>query len=353
MSPAKFREYIDNPVNLTKADEADLKELLQEFPYFNAGQVMLSKIYKNEQNFRFERQLKLAAMYAGDRTKLFDYLNAEPVKDETVAEKETIPEPPKVEVKQEVVIPEPIVEVKEQELPNQELVEEKQEVEEKIEEVQKPLTRFTLATDEEVTEVEEEVSEPINLNTTVHIKPDIQVEEKEDVIEQDEEIKEQEVPEYNIEEVFNQQEVEEKIEEEPVAEAKEEEKEEEKSEAVSFYDWLALKGKREEEAKIEEEKAETEPEKKVDIDSIIGKFLNEQPTISRPKAEFYNPTDMAKRSVEDNNDIVTESLAKLYLKQHLYTKAITVYEKLCLLIPEKSETFASQIKKIKEEHNID
>lgn len=328
MSPAKFKEYIDNPVNLTKADEADLKELLQEFPYFNAGQVMLSKIYKNEENFRFERQLKLAAMYAGDRTKLFDYLNTAPeVKPEEIII-ETKPEPVKVEVKEEVK------EVRKAEVIEEEVVEKKV-----MEETPKPLTRFTLATDEEVTQAEEEISEPVNVNTSLHIKPDIEVAEEPIAEVIKEEIVKEEEPKEEVEEIVTEPEA--------IAETEQEHK------PVSFYDWLALKGDREEKQKEVEQKAEVEPEKKVDINSIIGKFLTEQPTISRPKAEFYSPNDMAKRSEEDNNNIVSESLAKLYVKQHLYTKAIAVYEKLCLLIPEKSETFAHQIKTIKQQHNID
>ena len=51
---------------------------------------------------------------------------------------------------------------------------------------------------------------------------------------------------------------------------------------------------------------------------------------------------------EDNhNDLMTEALAKLYLSQKNYNKAIQSYKILSLKFPEKSSYFADQIKKIK------
>ena len=58
---------------------------------------------------------------------------------------------------------------------------------------------------------------------------------------------------------------------------------------------------------------------------------------------------MARQSVEEDEELVTETLANLYYKQGNYKKAIRAYEKLCLLYPSKLAYFASLIKKIKSE----
>jgi tetratricopeptide (TPR) repeat protein len=47
------------------------------------------------------------------------------------------------------------------------------------------------------------------------------------------------------------------------------------------------------------------------------------------------------------SEIVTETLALLYIKQGMVDKAIEVYTKLLLKNPEKSTYFATQIQKLK------
>jgi hypothetical protein len=89
------------------------------------------------------------------------------------------------------------------------------------------------------------------------------------------------------------------------------------------------------------------------IDSILDKFIRENPTISRPKADFYSPVNMARQSVEEDDEIVSETLAKIYVKQGLYKKAIGIYEKLGLLNPDKLTYFAALINHIKNTHNVD
>jgi hypothetical protein len=54
-----------------------------------------------------------------------------------------------------------------------------------------------------------------------------------------------------------------------------------------------------------------------------------------------------KTSIEDNDDLTTETLAKIYIDQGHYERAIQAYKILCLKYPKKSGFFANQIKIIK------
>ena len=47
-------------------------------------------------------------------------------------------------------------------------------------------------------------------------------------------------------------------------------------------------------------------------------------------------------------EMITDTLAKIYMKQGKYDKAILAYEKLSLKYPKKNSYFAGQIKKIKQ-----
>ncbi|MEI7896423.1 MAG: hypothetical protein WCJ26_05270 [bacterium] len=81
--------------------------------------------------------------------------------------------------------------------------------------------------------------------------------------------------------------------------------------------------------------------------TLIEKFILEEPRISKSRATFFNPVDSAVRSNLDEEEIVSETLARLYAEQGNMQKAMHIYEKLSLLNQEKSRYFAAQIEKLR------
>lgn len=84
-----------------------------------------------------------------------------------------------------------------------------------------------------------------------------------------------------------------------------------------------------------------------DQKKIIDEFIEKEPRLTLDRNR-ENDKDLSEESTKDNNEIISETLAEVYMKQGNKEKAIEIYEKLSLANPEKSAYFAAQIKKIKE-----
>jgi len=80
---------------------------------------------------------------------------------------------------------------------------------------------------------------------------------------------------------------------------------------------------------------------------ILEEFIKTEPSVSRPKDGPYGETlRLAKESLEDHMDFVSETLAEIYFKQDYHKKAIKIYKQLMLKVPEKKLYFAARIKEI-------
>jgi tetratricopeptide (TPR) repeat protein len=83
-----------------------------------------------------------------------------------------------------------------------------------------------------------------------------------------------------------------------------------------------------------------------DEKGLIDKFIESNPRLQPPQLDKPN-MDISEDSVKEHDGIFTDTLAKIYIKQGYYSKAIFAYEKLILKYPEKSDYFADQIEEIR------
>jgi hypothetical protein len=86
-------------------------------------------------------------------------------------------------------------------------------------------------------------------------------------------------------------------------------------------------------------------------DEIIERFIQEDPQIKPPSNEKLDNENKAKKSAEDEDELVSETLARVYTDQMLYHKAVLTYKKLILKFPEKSSYFVAQIKLLEKKTN--
>jgi len=84
---------------------------------------------------------------------------------------------------------------------------------------------------------------------------------------------------------------------------------------------------------------------------IIERFIKEEPQIKPQSSDKLDNENKAKKSSEDRDELVSETLAAIYSDQMLYHKAIASYKKLMLKFPEKSRYFADKIEQLEKKTN--
>lgn len=122
-----------------------------------------------------------------------------------------------------------------------------------------------------------------------------------------------------------------------------------KDEKHSFQEWLQLSRTqpivREKESEDDSKSTSLDEDKKKKLD-LIDKFIEASPKIPpiKQSTESIYTIDLNK---SDNSYLMTETLARVYLEQKKYQRAIQAYEILILKYPEKSSFFADRISDIK------
>ena len=83
-----------------------------------------------------------------------------------------------------------------------------------------------------------------------------------------------------------------------------------------------------------------------DAHALIERFIERQPRIGKLREIDSSVEDWAKESIMEDPTLVTETMARIYVKQGQISKARKAYRYLALKYPAKSTYFAAQLKKI-------
>ena len=392
-------EYlVAHPYEVEKSDIPLLKKEVEKYPYFYTLRALLLYGLKKENHPSFEDYLNKTSIHSSNRVDLYHYINSEPIQKEIQTKTETISPEMEEEIMEELVeneiISEPILENSTSEIieNNNETVEVIDEIiEEKEEELNQEIEVVSETNSEEINE--DIVDEMIENDTeeselrTDHVVDIISDEELNEVAEITNKVvvennskEENLTSENDIENAVQQTSGIEIIESEPqqvietiednqqeeiveglsenaeVIEKSEPEMVEEKVEIIennsdestfSFSDWLKKvpsQSKTQQEIEEEQEIAEREIKYK-----LIDDFLEKNPKIVPMKKTDITPVNTPSNFVqntEEYSDLMTETLAQIYIEQKKYDKAIKAYKILILKYPEKNSLFANRIKEI-------
>lgn len=98
MTINELYKWISNPSTLTKSSLSEIRQLVDEYPYFQAARILYLKNLSLLEDVRFQKELKRMSVYVPDRRRLFMLIEKEKfepqhtdVEEQTVEYKEKTP----------------------------------------------------------------------------------------------------------------------------------------------------------------------------------------------------------------------------------------------------------------------
>ena len=294
MNTAEFISLLQKPAQVTSSQTRALDAILEHYPYMQSARAMRLKGLKDSSSFSYNKELKMTAAHTVDRSILFDYITSSEFMQNEVAnllqsrdeylKNITVFEPQEVIAKKSIAIDDAI---------KMKLKEAHQVLDVDLFEEQK--NDFSSA------EIEsKEASVSSSAETTLGIGKPLD---------------------------FT------------------------KSESHSFSEWLKLTSvkpiERTTSLNVESKRSSEDDaikEEKLKKSELIDNFIANNPKIvpqkTPPKAIQTELSEIPEES------LMTATLARVYLEQKNYKKAIQAYKILILKYPQKSSFFANQIQEI-------
>ncbi len=290
MNVHEFTQLLQHPENVLTASQTNgLEEVIAEYPYFQAARAVHLKGLKRLNSFKYNNALKITAAYTTDRNVLFDFITSTPF----IQQAHTVSES-----KEDTPVPA----LANEEVPSS--------------------TKYSTA----IQENKAKVSGPAYSSVAdTLLDPTLFIAKNNDP---------------TVDTPTNDLEIGQPI---PFT----------RGEKYSFSEWLQLTSKKTitrddtpsrverrsdnfilEEAVLKKKKFE-----------LIDKFISGNPKIT-PKDQPSEKIDVSAHETFDKNELMTETLARVYLEQKKYKKALQAYKILSLKYPEKSSFFADRIKMI-------
>lgn len=299
MNTKTYTYLLANPQDISQEHQRELSDVIEKHPYFQSARALQLKGLKNSNSFLYNDSLKLTAAYTADRNILFEYITSDHF-------------------------------------------------------IQNEISEVIQQHDDSVVEMEvisENISEQVSVEIDNQIKEELKKAEailnpdlfhkKEDVIKELIEVSEAETN--PTEETIQEIDLEEN---QPLDFTKED--------PHSFSEWLKLTSAK---PIVREEIKETSSVKKQKFE-LIDKFIQDKPKL---KQRTNTPNigtnkdaqkNLATQYSQPSEALMTETLAKVYLQQKNFKKALQAYKILSLKYPEKSGFFADQIRAINKQINL-
>ena len=291
-----YTNLLAHPQKIGKDEMSLLSAVIETYPYFQCARALQLKALNNNNSFLYNDSLKVTAAYTTDRDILFDYITSDSFTQNKIS-KEILSHDPSIN---------------------------------------------------EIETVSDDISEAVSMEIDTKIKEELK--KAEAVLDPD--LFERKVTSVT-EIVANIDEQEKTASPKEITLGVHKPLEFTKKDTHSFSEWLQLTKAqpidRANPLKTETSEASKERERK---NKLIEKFIQDKPKlpVKAPslKKKDYSPKSeyIASPYSQTPEALMTETLAKVYLQQKNYSKAIKAYKILILKYPEKSGFFADQIRGI-------